>query len=439
MSASVLEKDKDLQKRGEALQKYDEASAHENLGARIKDIIESKMEPEAFGAWIKPLSVSARSDKIIIGAESRFAADFIRATYGGILSEVSNETGMKIELAFSPARGRADVANINKTLRVIQSPELPACAFSDFICGEANRFALHAVKKCASAPMPFSPLVICGPNGSGKTMLLESLAKNARMRAIMTSGGEFVSDFVRAMRTNEIFAFKDMMRGTDMFIMDDVQHLAGKRATAEEFLSLLSDLIRMKKNVVLTSEITPSQIAGFDRNLVSLLSSGLSVDIVPPDAEAREKILANSGVDPSAAKSIAARCPANGHILSGICKKIAAWKELDIGELNEGVLEKLLSDVLVKRNTPLMAVKNMCVKLGVSFDSLNSEIRTRPLVLARQKIMAALKMSTDLTLSEIGRLVGGRNHASVLYALNQIEKAKETDMLLAAELADLAN
>jgi chromosomal replication initiator protein len=193
----------------------------------------------------------------------------------------------------------------------------------------------------------------------------------------------------------------------------------------------------MKKTVVLTSNIAPSQITGFDRRLVSLMASGLSVDLAVPDADAREKFLTKYGVRGPAAKAIAERTPANGHILAGICKKIAAWKELDCGELSESALEKLLGDVLEKHRTPLCMVKGMCAKLGVAFDDVASATRTRAVVLARQKIMCALKASTNLTLSEIGRLVG-RDHASVLYAMSQIEKAKMTDMLLESEIADLA-
>ena len=403
----------------------------------LKDVIRSKMDESAFNAWILPLKISQNGNNITLTAASRFNADFIRATYGHIIAEVEKECNVAVELNFARPNLRVieNPANIDKQADV---PETAPVDFDDFIPSEANQFALSAARKCAAGKASFSPLVIYGATGSGKSMLLELLSRNTKMRITATSGAEFVSDFVRAMQTNSVFAFKDRMRDCDLFIMDDVQGLAGKRASAEEFLSLLSDLIRQKKNIVISSNIAPSQITGFDKRLVSILASGLSVDLTAPDASVREKILLKSGLAENDAKSVAARTPANGHILAGVLKKISAWKELDCGELSESVLEKLLSDVLTKQNTPLSMVRNMCAKFGVAFDDVMAATRTRAVVFARQKIMYVLKTSTNLTLTEIGRLVGGRDHASVLYALSQIEKAKGTDLLLDAELKELA-
>jgi chromosomal replication initiator protein len=411
--------------------KIENADSVKNVINSVKNIIKSKIDESAFNAWFEPISISQIENKIILTAASRFNADFIRATYGRVLDEAAAGCGMKIELSFS-----------RPSLRILTAAPQPAAkpaadGFGEFICSDANRFALSAVKKCADGKASFSPLVIYGASGCGKSMLLDLLSKNTGQSVLATTGPEFVSEFVRAMQGGSIFSFKDKMRAKDMFIMDDIQGLAGKRASAEEFATLLSDLIRMGKNVVLTSNIQPSQIAGFDKRLVSMLASGLSVDLAAPDSHAREKILEKSGIDSAAAKSIAERAPANGHVVAGISKKIAAWVELDCGELSEQVLEKLLCDVLLRRNTPAAMVKSMCAKLGVAFEEVMSATRARKIVFARQKIMAALKISTPMSLADIGRAVGGRDHASVLYAISQIEKAKESDMLLDSEIRQL--
>ncbi|MDR1027759.1 MAG: AAA family ATPase [Rickettsiales bacterium] len=391
----------------------------ENLD--VKTALSEKIAANDFAAWIAPCAVEGNN----LVANSRFNADYI-----------SN--------AFKDALVAVGVSVITKRpqLRIIKN-EIAAApvsqnkiSFDNFVCNEQNKFAIEALKKVAGAdPVGFSPLVIYGATGTGKTMLMESLAKNPR--TIMTTGAAFVNDFVRSMKSGAVFQWKDSLRNVDTFILDDVQTLAGKRASLEEFSALLNDLIRMGKNVVITANIAPSQIAGFDRRLVSLLSSGLSVDLVAPGADVRAAILKKNGVADALAKSIAERAPANGHILSGIVKKIAAWTELDCGQIDEAVCERLLGDVLEKTKTPIAMVKNMCVKLGMSFDDIISASRTRAVVFARQKIMAALKVSTTLTLAEIGNLVG-RDHASVLYALAQIEKAKQTDMLLASEIIELS-
>jgi chromosomal replication initiator protein len=404
--------------------------------ADVKEIFRSKIDAAEFSAWIEPLAVSEEDGIVILSAPSRFSADFIRSTFSEIISDIEAENGIRVDLAVARPRLRVIENPANDNRKAGAEENQPG--FDEFVCGEANQFALHAVKKCADGTAAFSPLVIHGATGSGKSMLLDLLKRNARDSAVMTTGSRFVSEFVRSMRDNSVFAWKDAMRSGGLFIMDGVQELAGKKASADEFLSLVDDLIRAKKTVVLTASVAPSQITGFDRRLVSILASGLSVDLSAPDPEVREKILARSGVAESAAKIIAARAPANGHVLSGIAKKIAAWMELDCGDLSEQVLEKLLGDVLEKQNSPAGMVKKMCAKLGVALDDVMSAARTKRIVFARQKIMAALKRSTKLTLSEIGALVGGRNHASVLYAISQIEKAKLSDMLLESELSELA-
>jgi len=393
-----------------------------------KEILKTRIESAAFRAWIEPLDFSDRT----LFATSRFNADFIRATFGHIFSELG------VAVAVRAPDIRAGLSPINDN-----GPEAAATGraapkrddFEDFICGAANQFALAAVRKCARGGAELSPLVIYGPTGSGKTMLLDLLEKNTDQGVVRMTGASFVSDFIRSMKSGASFLWKDQMRACGLFIMDDIQGLAGKRASAEEFLSLLDDLVRMKRTIVLTSNIAPSRITGFDGRQLSLLSSGLSVDLAAPDAAARRRILARAGLPEDLAENL----PANGHIISGVIKKVSAWRELYPGDLSDDVLEKLLGDVLEKQKSPAAMVKNMCAKLGVAFDDVMSSTRTKAIVFARQKIMAALKRSTNLTLSDIGRLVGGRDHASVLYALSQIDKAKQADMLLESEIVGLAS
>ncbi|MDR2769828.1 MAG: AAA family ATPase, partial [Rickettsiales bacterium] len=371
----------------------------------VKEAIKTIMPSEAYDAWIAPLEIAGNT----LVTTSRFNADFIRSNFAPILAAAGAEVSM--------ARPRLRVISNSAALsgrRCSASDD----SFDSFVCSESNAFALAAIKKCASGSASFSPLVMHGASGCGKTMLLDLLQKNAAVRKVCTSGSAFVSDFVRSMKDGSLFAWKDSLRRCDLFMMDDIQTIAGKRASAEEFFSLISDMVHAKKTVVLASSISPSQISGFDRQLVSLLSSGLSVDLSLPDSATRGKILVSAGLSPD----LASRVPSNGHVIAGVVKKIAAWRELGGGDLSEQVLEKLLGDILEKQKTPLAAVKGMCATLGVSFDDVSGPTRVKKIVFARQKIMFALKSSTNLTLGAIGRLVGGRDHATVLYALGQIER-----------------
>lgn len=400
----------------------------------IKNACKQKMDVASFDAWIAPLSVLESQNQITLISQNKFNLDFIKSTFKNILSDIENENNVKINLTLSKPNLRVIEKPANNDLKPLENLD----SFNDFIICPENQFAVSAIKKAALQKINFSPLVIHGAIGSGKSALVSMLAKSTSMRVVSTTGSGFVENFVRSMQTNTVFAFKDAMRNCDMFIIDDITGLSGKKASSDEFLSLIIDLIKSGKNVIVTSNITPSQITGLDKRLISILSSGLCVDLVLPNNIVAEQILIKSGVDEKIAKNIAKNTPNNGHIISGISKKIAAWIELDCGPLCDSVLEKLLGDTLLKQNTPIVRVKNMCAKLGVSFDDVMSSIRSRSIVYARQKIMVALKTSTNLTLSQIGNLVGGRDHASVLYAIREIEKAKLSDMLLESEILELS-
>ena len=251
------------------------------------------------------------------------------------------------------------------------------------------------------------------------------------------SGGQFVADFARALRDRTIFSFKDWCRNCDMFNMDDVCALAGKRATSEEFLQLMMDLHAAGKSVVLTANCAPNALNGFDRRIQSLLASGLVVDVVAPNAYVRRSMLLRAGVDMAVADELSKQINGDGHMVNGIINKIKTYSELMGERVNMDVASRLLADVLTKAKTPLTMVKAMCEKMAVSFDEICGNSRARRLVRARQVMMAALKSATNLSLTEIGNICGGRDHATVVYALAQIEKQKATDLILNAEIDDM--
>ncbi len=309
--------------------------------------------------------------------------------------------------------------------------------FDSFVCSDENMFAVAACKKIAMSDASFSQLFIYGPAGAGKSLLLDCICNTTTKNVVRMSGGQFVADFARALRDKTIFSFKDFCRSCDMFIMDDVCALAGKRATSDEFLQLMMDLRAAGKSVVLTANCAPSALNGFDRRIQSLLASGLVVDVVAPNAHVRRSMLVRNGVDSVVADELSKQINGDGHMVNGIINKIKTYTELMGEQVNMAVASKLLADVLNKSKTPLSMVKAMCEKMSVSFDEICGNSRTRRLVRARQIMMAALKDATNLSLSEIGNVCGGRDHATVVYALSQIEKQKTTDLILNAEIADM--
>lgn len=404
----------------------------------IKDQIAIKIDNAAFSSWIEPLDFSIENNVLNLVAQNQFSADYINDVYGAVLNSVAAEFGLELSLSVCGAK-KVSVPVANDNVVAAYAPvavDTHAVAFDAFVASDENAFVLSACKKVASGAVSFSPLFIYGPAGCGKTLLADCI-RSAANRVVMMSGAQFVSEFTRSLQNHTIFAFKDFCRNCDTFILDDVQALAGKRASSEEFLQLVIDLRNAGKNIVLTSSCAPSNLSGFDRRAQSLLASGLVADVVAPNANVKRTMLVRSGVSINVADEIASRIANDGHAIAGVANKIKTYSELMGCDVDINVANRLLADTLQKFKTPIAMVKAMCEKLGVSYDAVCGQTRARSLVMARQIMMVVLKNATALSLAEIGQYVGGRDHASVLYAIRQIEKQQTSDLLLTAQINQL--
>ena len=403
----------------------------------IRGAIAAKIDSASFSTWISPLDFEVCGNVLTLAAQNQFSADYISSVYGNVLSAVADSYGLALNIC---VRGAATslVANDNNMQTYVPTAcGADTCAFDSFVASDENTFVLSACKKIAAGSVSFSPLFIYGPAGSGKTLLTECIRNASGARVVMMTGGGFVSEFTRSLRDHNIFAFKDFCRNCDTFILDDVDALAGKRATMDEFIQLVIDLRNAGKNIVLTSNTTPNNLTGFDRRAQSLFASGLVADVVAPNENVKRTMLMCAGVSVNVASAICNRIAGDGHLVAGVANKIKTYAELMNADITMDVVERLLADTLKKTQTPIAMVRSMCSTLGVSYDAVCGAGRNRSLVMARQIMMAVLHGATKLSLSEIGQYVGGRDHATVMYALKQIEKQISCDLVLSAQINEL--
>lgn len=408
----------------------------------IKGAIAAKFDTATFTSWIAPLTFDIEKDTLVLGAQNQFSANFINGVHFGLLSSVASSFGLSLKIIVrNTSVASAPVANDNNTQTYAPAPVAPKSnvAFDTFITSDENLFVVSACKRVASGAVPFSPLFIYGAAGCGKTLLTECIAGACESNVVKMSGAQFVSEFTRSLKEHSVFAFKDFCRNCDTFILDDVQALSGKRASTEEFMQLIVDLRNAGKNVVLTANAAPNNLTGFDRHAQSLLASGLVADVVAPNAHVKSVMLARAGVKSDVANALCARIANDGHMIAGVAKKIRAYVDLMGSDVNMEIAQRLLADCLTTTKTPVVMVREMCEKLGVSYDAVCGAGRSRALVLARQTMMVVLKQATQLSLSEIGNFVGGRDHATVLYAIKQIEKQLASDLVLSAQIQQLVS
>jgi len=419
-----------------------QAATKQNVNVEsIKAAISAHIGSAGFTSWIAPLHFELSENCLNLVAHNQFAADYVKNVYGETISGIVSEFGLDLNICVRSSANIVNTANDNVVCAYTPSESVAIKTnkngFNRFICSDENNFAVMACKKIASGNASFSQLFIYGPSGCGKTLLANCICAESDNRVLMMSGGQFVADFTRSLRDKTIFAFKDYCRNCDTFILDDVCALAGKRATMDEFMQLISDLRNMGKNIVLTANMAPNALTGFDRRVQSVFASGLVVDVVAPNAYVRRSMLLQGGVDMTVADELSKRIAADGHLVNGVINKIKTYSELMGERVDMDVAARLLGDTLAKNKTPIAMVKSMCEKMCVSYDEICGNSRARRLVRARQVMMAALKSATNLSLTEIGNVCGGRDHATVVYALSQIESQKTSDLMLNAELDDM--
>ena len=407
---------------------------------QIKEAIAAKMDSASFTSWIAPLQFDICDKELILTAQNQFSADFIGSVHKNVLSEVAAQFGLVVSICVRGASVAATVANDNNVqlyTPAVAPKKETTDGFDTFVCCDENAFVLSACKKLAAGSVSFSPLFIYGAAGCGKSLLVNCIENATTARVVKMSGGQFVSEFTRSLHDRTVFAFKDFCRNCDTFILDDVQALAGKRATCEEFAQLIMDLRAAGKNIVLTANVAPSNLNGFDRRMQSLFASGLVADVAAPTTNVKRVILMRSGISADVADTISSRIAGDGHLVSGVAMKIKTYAELMGQTVTMDVAQHLLADTLQKSKTPIAMVKSMCEKLGVAYDAVCGKGRCRAVVLARQMMMSVLKEATNMSLTEIGRVCGDRDHATVVYAIAQIEKLKKSDLVLSAQINQL--
>ncbi|MFC0582492.1 chromosomal replication initiator protein DnaA [Micrococcoides hystricis] len=314
----------------------------------------------------------------------------------------------------------------------------PRYVFDSFVSGSSNRFAHAAANAVAEAPAKsYNPLFIYGDSGLGKTHLLHAIGHYARdlysgIRVRYVNSEEFTNDFINSIRNDDGASFKRIYRNVDILLIDDIQFLADKEATVEEFFHTFNTLYNNNKQVVITSDLPPKQLSGFEDRMRSRFEWGLITDIQPPDLETRIAILRKKaeadGLDApgDVLEYIASRISTNIRELEGALIRVSAFASLNKQPITialaESVLKDLITDDADARITPTMIIRETAAYFELTEDDLSSPARTKTVVTARQIAMYLLRELTEMSLPKIGEALGGRDHTTVMHADRKIRQ-----------------
>ena len=429
------------------------------------NFFENSLPPQQFNSWIKPLIFTIDGDQITLAAPNSFTLKLVQERF---LPEISRlaETFLSSPPHFELLIGKKlpELAPIksfdalsNHTLSVTQ-PKLnkgqnkinPLLTFDKFVTGKANQLAHAAAIQVAEAPgVTYNPLFVYGGVGLGKTHLIQSigncvLQENPHAKVCYVHATNYISDVVRAFQTKKFDEFKQFYNSLDLLLIDDIQFIADKPGTQQEFFYTLNSLVEGHKQVVITCDTFPKEISGMTPRLTSRFSWGLTVAVEPPGLEMRVAILlqkaalANNPIGEDVAFFIAKHVRSNIRELEGALKRIDAYSKFHKLAISVELAKEALKDLLASQNKQV-SIENIQKTVAdfyrIKVSDLLSKKRTRIIARPRQIAMTLARELTQLSLPEIGTAFGSRDHTTVMYACKTIETLRNTDSVLNSDFS----
>ncbi|MEX2143687.1 MAG: chromosomal replication initiator protein DnaA [Anaerolineales bacterium] len=429
--------------------------------------LQVEMPKGTYDTWVRDAELVAYEDgAFVIGANNAYARDWLegrlKSTITRLLTGMMNRTVEVRFVVWQPTQPSENLAEFSADSEVPAPEEKllvqpdsanltlnPRYTFETFVVGNSNRLAHAASLAVAENPSKaYNPLFLYGRVGLGKTHLLRAIgnaAVQSGLQVLYVSSEEFTNDLIHAIRTHSTQAFRDKYRNTDVLLVDDIQFIAGKESTQEEFFHTFNTLHGQNKQIVITSDRSPKGLMTLEERLRSRFEWGLIADIQSPDYETRLAILRSNAerlgkaVDAGVLETIAHRMQSNIRELEGALNRIIAYAYLRGLPLTPDLVDSALADLVTEPQSlePGQLVKAVGKSFGLSQERLLSRDRTAEVALARQVAMYLLREEARLSLPAIGELLGGRDHTTVMHGCQKIGELLERDDRLRRQVSGL--
>jgi chromosomal replication initiator protein len=420
-----------------------------NAWEKILHHIERRVNAHSFSTWFRPTRLEASSNgRLLIRVPTPLFRKRLTQTYGDLLQAVLLELNLsdtQIEFVCSEAepegsatpaaQAKLDFDSVNHQLN-------PRYTFDTFVVGSSNQFAHAAALAVAEQPSKsYNPLFLYGGVGLGKTHLMQAIGhaikrRNPAMRLTYVSAEKFTNEVIAAVRFDRMSTFRDRFRTMDVLLVDDIQFIAAKERTQEEFFHTFNALYDQQKQIVISSDCPPKEISSIEERLRSRFEWGLIADIQPPDLETKIAILQKKAesehvkLDEDVAEFIARSIKSNIRELEGALIRLLAYASLTGVDLSVSTAQEVLKNIIDTQDKRV-SIEQIQRRVGEHFGKRGQDLKvrsnSREIAFPRQIAMYIVKQLTAASLPEIGRQFGGKHHTTVLHSINKIENLRRTD------------
>jgi chromosomal replication initiator protein len=426
----------------------------EEIWLAAQSNIEKVLTPQTFNTWIRPIKFLSSSNNLIeLAVPNKFIQEWVVEKYLGMIQEaVSSLTEAKYQIEFKisessdPLKATAisektsadsyqqvkDKARNNDVVSNLN----PKYTFETFVCGASNQFAHAAAQAVANNPASsYNPLFIYGGVGLGKTHLLIAignhiLQKNKKARVSYYTSEKFMNELINCLRYNKMEQFRNKFRSMDVLLIDDVQFIAGKERTQEEFFHTFNSLYESHKQIVVTSDKFPKEIPGLEERLRSRFEWGLIADIQPPETETKVAILKKKAeldsimLTDDVALFLASSATSNVRELEGMLIRLGAFSSLTGNAISLNMAREVLKDIIVDKSKEItveMIQKHVADYFKLKISELKSDKRLKALVVPRQIAIYLCRDLTKCSYPEIGEKFGGKDHSTIIHSFKKID------------------
>ncbi len=422
---------------------------------KVLDILAGQLSPVAMETWFKDCTpVDLDNCRIILSTKTELKQEVILSRFSDRIKAALYDLFACDFEVMVVTEDELDILPLEKD-NDNSLPQMAGYTFDHFIVGNSNRFAHAAAVAVADKPgKTYNPLFIYGDSGLGKTHLLLSIGnaiheREPKKRIVYIKGDEFTNQLVRAIKNGTTEDFHNKYRNVDLFLVDDIQFIAGKQQTQNEFFHTFNSIYEAGNQIVITSDRPPLEMATLDDRLRTRFEWGLMADIQPPDLETRMAITRNKAaqlgliLSDDAVEYIAENITSNIRRLEGVIKKLTAYREILDEVITIESVKRAIKDVMKSTEifipTPEIIIRETARYYQISEEDIRGQNRSKNTAMARQISMYLIRILTNLSLQAIGEQYEGRNHATVLSSVRKVENLIQTDKKMATIVRDITS